>query len=249
MTLPAIQWTPSPNFTAGRGGRKPDLIILHTTEGAFDGALSWLRRQGGDSSTHYLVSADGKRVAQLVKEQDTAWTAGNWTYNQRAVNIEQEGYAARGGFSDGLYQTVGQLVGEIAKRWGIPLDRSHIIGHMDVPNQDHTDPGPHYDFERVIRIAKGEAAVALPTRREDPVTGKTVQGGFLQYLYQLEDALGPAETLMLIGRPLTEEIEEDGQTVQYFERAVFEWHPGARPATYDVLLRRLGAEALARRGS
>jgi hypothetical protein len=34
---------------------------------------------------------------------------------------------------------------------------------------------------------------------------------------------------------------------QYFERAVFEWHP-ANPDSQRVLLRRLGAEVLAERG-
>jgi len=39
------------------------------------------------------------------------------------------------------------------------------------------------------------------------------------------------------------------RTVQYFERAVFEWHPDKPELAdrYHVLLRRLGAEALERR--
>ena len=36
-------------------------------------------------------------------------------------------------------------------------------------------------------------------------------------------------------------------TVQYFERQRFEWHPGAWPDRYDVLLGRLGAQLLAGR--
>lgn len=52
--------------------------------------------------------------------------------------------------------------------------------------------------------------------------------------------------LRIFGYPLTGEIVEDGLTVQYFERAVFEFHPNNQPP-YDILLRRLGAEALERR--
>ena len=52
--------------------------------------------------------------------------------------------------------------------------------------------------------------------------------------------------LPIFGFPLTDEIAEDGQTVQYFERAVFEYHP-ENDEPYRVLLRRLGAEALARK--
>ncbi|HCG29599.1 MAG TPA: hypothetical protein DEU95_07625 [Chloroflexi bacterium] len=60
------------------------------------------------------------------------------------------------------------------------------------------------------------------------------------------------ESLALFGFPLSHPIMEtnaDGDTVltQYFERAVFEYHP-QNDAPHDVLLRRLGAEALAARG-
>lgn len=36
-------------------------------------------------------------------------------------------------------------------------------------------------------------------------------------------------------------------TIQWFERARFEWHPGTFPQRYDVLLGRVGAEVLAAR--
>ena len=57
----------------------------------------------------------------------------------------------------------------------------------------------------------------------------------------------------MFGYPISEEFREvnpdDGReyTVQYFERQRFEWHPGAWPERYDVLLGRLGAQLLAQR--
>lgn len=48
--------------------------------------------------------------------------------------------------------------------------------------------------------------------------------------------------LDIYGYPLTEEFQQNGLTVQYFERARFEWHPGAWPERYDVLLGLLGDE-------
>jgi hypothetical protein len=75
--------------------------------------------------------------------------------------------------------------------------------------------------------------------RTFPETGKSVQGRFLEYWL----ANGG---LQQQGYPLTEEQQEvsqtDGElyTVQYFERAVFELHPGNKPP-YDVLLSLLGA--------
>jgi quercetin dioxygenase-like cupin family protein len=49
--------------------------------------------------------------------------------------------------------------------------------------------------------------------------------------------------LAIFGYPISAEMtNSDGVTVQWFERARFEWHPGAWPERYDVLLGRIGAE-------
>lgn len=46
--------------------------------------------------------------------------------------------------------------------------------------------------------------------------------------------------LAVYGFPITEEFVENGMTVQYFERARFEWHPGQWPERWDVMLGLLG---------
>jgi hypothetical protein len=46
--------------------------------------------------------------------------------------------------------------------------------------------------------------------------------------------------LAVFGYPITEEMQVDGMTVQYFERARFEWHPGEWPERFDVELGLLG---------
>ena len=66
-----------------------------------------------------------------------------------------------------------------------------------------------------------------------PETGHTVSANFLAYWQRFGG-------LELFGYPLTEELQEDGRAVQYFERARFELHPGSWPERYDVLLGRLG---------
>ncbi|HET6313125.1 MAG TPA: alpha/beta hydrolase [Chloroflexia bacterium] len=75
--------------------------------------------------------------------------------------------------------------------------------------------------------------------RTFPETGRTVQGAFMRYW----SANGG---LTQFGYPISEEMQEvsdtDGKTyrVQYFERAVFEYHPD-NPQPYDVLLSLLGS--------
>jgi polysaccharide biosynthesis protein PslG len=78
-----------------------------------------------------------------------------------------------------------------------------------------------------------------------PETGKWVGGAFLQ---RWEKNGG----VFVNGYPITDEFEEklsDGKTytVQYFERARFEFHP-ENPAPYNVLLGALGRLAWEGRG-
>ena len=86
-------------------------------------------------------------------------------------------------------------------------------------------------------------------------TGHRVCAGFLAYWESHGLELGDSnitqrEALALFGYPISEEFTdpETGLTIQYFERAVFEYHPENAGTPYEVLLRRLGAEVLAARG-
>src|SRR4029079_3521453 len=51
--------------------------------------------------------------------------------------------------------------------------------------------------------------------------------------------------LAIFGYPLSEELSENGYTVQYFERARFEYHP-ANPPQYQIQLGLLGTNAAIR---
>src|SRR5688500_15692733 len=87
-----------------------------------------------------------------------------------------------------------------------------------------------------------QPGVAAPSEQGDsqlfPETGKTVKGRFLEY-WSAHGGLAQQ------GYPISEEMQEvsetDGKsyTVQYFERAVFEYHPEER-AEFQVLLSLLG---------
>jgi hypothetical protein len=50
------------------------------------------------------------------------------------------------------------------------------------------------------------------------------------------------------GFPITEVLTESDRQVQYFERSVFEHHTENAGTPYEVLLRRLGADAAAAAG-
>ncbi|MGH2353936.1 MAG: hypothetical protein ACRDJN_20215, partial [Chloroflexota bacterium] len=79
-------------------------------------------------------------------------------------------------------------------------------------------------------------------------TGHNVYGGFLTYF----TTNGGLEAF---GYPITEEFQEPNQdgtgrdyTVQYFQRARFEYHPEFAGTPYEVQLGLLGSEILRQRG-
>src|SRR3990167_7354688 len=65
-------------------------------------------------------------------------------------------------------------------RYGVPLDREHIIGHDEIPGLSiartpgmHWDPGPYWDWNRFMRMVRGHGA-DMPGDRPD--AGDSVMG-------------------------------------------------------------------------
>jgi N-acetylmuramoyl-L-alanine amidase len=159
-----IERCPTPNFGRGRGGQRPRAIVVHTTDGSYEAAVSWFGDPESRVSSHYLVGLDG-RVAQFVDEGDTARHAGRVRNpsaalvtdddpNPYTIGIEFED----GGDPEGVERTEEQcatgarLIGEIARRWRIPLDRDHVIGHREIFDAKSC-PG-NLDLERLVDEAR-----------------------------------------------------------------------------------------------
>jgi uncharacterized lipoprotein YbaY len=89
---------------------------------------------------------------------------------------------------------------------------------------------------------RGLLSYSAPANKETcfEQTGHCVSGRFLEF-WQSNGGLP------VFGYPLSDQLSENGSTVQYFERQRFELHP-ENDAPYDVLLGRLGDEALKRQG-
>jgi len=89
------------------------------------------------------------------------------------------------------------------------------------------------------RLGTGPFAPAAPVQGCTffGATGHNLCAGFQSYWQKFGG-------LAIFGYPISEEFVEDGVTVQYFERARFEWHPGVWPERYDVLLGLLGVRAI-----
>lgn len=132
-----------------------DRVIIHVVQGSYRTALKVFKDPAHQAATHYVVRKDG-HVAQMIRELDVAYQAGNRSYNERGIGIEHEGFVDRPqDFTDEMYESSARLTAGICQRYGIPVDRTHIIGHVEVPGTDHTDPGPHWDWDRYMKLMRG----------------------------------------------------------------------------------------------
>ena len=164
------------NYEFSRGDyTKPDLIILHTIVLSGDGwqasaALSRFKTPGEEASAHYIIRQNGE-IWQVVSDSDTAYHAGNFSYNQRSIGVEMEGWADGkpdvSWQTDALYNSLQDLIKWLSEQYGIPLDREHIIGHNQVPGVDKDgcappnfwggcdggkfDPGPYWNWMKLMK--------------------------------------------------------------------------------------------------
>ncbi|MDY0059437.1 MAG: thrombospondin type 3 repeat-containing protein [Myxococcota bacterium] len=155
---PAI-WRPSPNYSS-RNGSAVTHVVIHTCQGGYNGCVGWLRNPAANASAHYVVSSGGE-ISQLVENRYKAWHA--QCYNPFTIGIEHEGFVDDPGrwYTDGMYRASAGLVRWVCDHYGIPKDRSHVIGHVEIPRNcntnGHTDPGNGWDWDRFMRLVRGEA--------------------------------------------------------------------------------------------
>jgi N-acetyl-anhydromuramyl-L-alanine amidase AmpD len=149
---PAIDYVPASraNYDAGRTAAIV-AIVIHETEGTWLSATNWFQNRYSRVSSHYLVRAWDGGIMQFVAEGDTAYHAR--AANPWSIGIEHE-YSSRYGIPHTItqYRSSALLVCAIARRYGIPTDRRHIIGHNEVPGTDHSDPGPTWNWSYYMSL-------------------------------------------------------------------------------------------------
>ncbi|MEU0373011.1 N-acetylmuramoyl-L-alanine amidase [Streptomyces sp. NPDC006283] len=131
-----------------------DRVVIHVVQGSYPTALKVFKDPLHGAATHYVVRKDG-HVAQMIRELDVAYHAGNRSFNERSIGIEHEGFVDRPqDFTDAMYRSSAKLTAGICARYEIPVDREHIVGHVEVPGTDHTDPGPHWDWPKYMKLVR-----------------------------------------------------------------------------------------------
>jgi N-acetyl-anhydromuramyl-L-alanine amidase AmpD len=167
-----------------RGADAIDKIVVHTAQGSYSGTYNWFQNCGAGASAHYVIRSSDGEITQMVLEADTAWHSGHSSTNAAAVGIELEGYIDNPSlwYTDAQYRSLARLIADIAGRQGIPIDRSHIIGHKEVPGCSsgsgggrscHTDPGSGFDWNRLMEAVAVEAGAASSGGAESSGTATT----------------------------------------------------------------------------
>ncbi|WP_328536546.1 N-acetylmuramoyl-L-alanine amidase [Streptomyces sp. NBC_00344] len=158
VDYPGARWAAASPANYRRADRPSDYridrVVIHVVQGSDAMALKVFRDPAHRASAHYVVGKHGQ-VTQMVRELDVAFHAGNRAYNERSVGIEHEGYVdVPASFTEAMYRSSARLTAAICARYGIPVDRRHIIAHSEVPGADHTDPGRHWDWSHYLRLVR-----------------------------------------------------------------------------------------------
>ena len=106
-------------------------------------------------SSHFYVRRKGELV-QFVATGERAWHAGDSEFrgmervNDFSIGIELEGCDTRA-FEDSQYRTLSLLCRCLIQAYPA-IARTRITGHSDIAPGRKTDPGPHFDWQRFLRM-------------------------------------------------------------------------------------------------
>lgn len=124
-----IQWIGSPNFTTGRGGQKISGVIIHWMVGTLAGTDRVFQDRNRNTSAHYGI--EDSNVHQYVKDEDTAYHAGNWTVNTQTIGIEHSAAPGRNA-SDATYESSAQTIAELSKKHGFAINSATVRPHNTI---------------------------------------------------------------------------------------------------------------------
>lgn len=151
---------------------KPNKILLHSTEGTTSGFAAY---GDNKYPAHFTIDPRNKTVSQHFSIYQPALAIANHD-KSGPIQIEIVGFSTAGSagytaeadlrnFSDEDWNYLADLLRAIAEETGIPLTSSvswtdgtarlgdqefveykGVLGHMHVPDNDHTDPGNIWDY-------------------------------------------------------------------------------------------------------
>lgn len=160
---------------------KIDRIVIHHNATTNDAVArsTWYVATGHGTSAHYQVTPD--KIWGCVGENYVAYHAGNYPVNQRSIGIEHLNNtgAPTWTIAEETYRNSAKLIRDICERYGIPIDRQHIIKHGEV---SATGCPGGIDIDRLVAMARG-AEYVTPSK----ATPKPSAPGKMQHAYRVDD--------------------------------------------------------------
>ena len=175
------------NFRKGRRAPyRPEAIVVHIMAGSLKGTDLWFGNTRSGVSAHYGIGKNGE-IHQYVEEEDTAFHAGtvdnpSWEGMKRlagggfanpnyyTIGIEHEGFPGDV-WPEAQMAASGALIADIAARWGIPLDRRHIVKHHEI-RAVKPCPGGDAPVDALIQRAQAGATPAQAAPLQVVVTSR-----------------------------------------------------------------------------
>lgn len=172
----------SDHMTRGRS-RAIDRIVVHftaTLASARNNATYFARNEGQGASAHYFIDDISPEIYQSVAEGDTAWHAGDWQMNCRAIGIEV--VSAGEDFSATEVEKLGWLVRKLMAKYGIGA--SGVIRHYDVTGK--LCPAPYVAASKWAALkaaitggaAAGGTTAAAPSGTVAELARRVIAGEF-----------------------------------------------------------------------
>jgi N-acetyl-anhydromuramyl-L-alanine amidase AmpD len=154
-------------------------IVIHDTEVDYNTTLAIFTNSRSAAAAHYVVRSSDGHTTQMIPTRHIGWHAGNWYVNAHSIGVEHEGVAIQGAawYNEQMYHASARLVRYLAKRFNVPLDRNHVVGHDNIPGTSNTnqggmhwDPGPFWDWSHYMNLLRGgEGQPDSDPRNEDIV--------------------------------------------------------------------------------
>ncbi len=139
-------------------------VVLHTTQGSYNGAISWFQNNSSNVSAHYVLRRSDGEVTQMVSDHRKAWHACN--NNNDTIGIEHEGTAySSSQWTPALLDSSAQLTAWLVTQYDIPIDRDHIVGHGEIQPAGcagRDDPGVYFPWDDYLQMVADYAGGVAP---------------------------------------------------------------------------------------
>ena len=170
--LTGAAWCPSAHWDERPDGAAVDLVVVHCVslpEGQFntgypqqlftgcldcDAHESFADLRDLRVAPHLFVARDGA-VCQFVALDKRAWHAGESSWrgrrgcNDYSIGIELEGCIAQA-YEAAQYQSLHNVLRALLRRYET-LSVDAVVGHNEIAPGRKFDPGPQFDWARVLR--------------------------------------------------------------------------------------------------